>query len=150
MPFEKRPLWRCGFSHMMAMKGSSGSNIVFAAAKVILPLLRFEPPPTTPPDAGNAIRVGKPSMNRRGSRSLIAALDLMDRQADQRACDGFGFRRGTDAYSNCMMQQAAQREEEGQRARDREAFERARHERERRTRQSRPTLPGYQVLGFAH
>jgi hypothetical protein len=88
-----------------------------------------------------------------GGCGLIAALDQMDREADQRACDGFGFRRGTDAYSNCMMQQAAQREAEdqrAQRARDREAFERARHERERRTRQSRPTLPGYQVLGFAH
>jgi hypothetical protein len=68
-----------------------------------------------------------------GGCNLIAALDQMDREADQRACDGFGFRRGTDAYSNCMMQQAVQRAED-QRARDREAFERARHERERRTR----------------
>jgi hypothetical protein len=64
-----------------------------------------------------------------GGCGLIAALDQMDREADQRACDGFGFRRGTDSYSNCMMQQAAQRQEEdqrAQRARDREAFERAR------------------------
>ena len=69
-----------------------------------------------------------------GGCGVIAALDQMSREADQQACDGFGFRRGTDAYSNCMMQQAAQREQEDQRARDREAFERARHERERRTR----------------
>ncbi|GGC68857.1 hypothetical protein GCM10011504_53450 [Siccirubricoccus deserti] len=64
-----------------------------------------------------------------GGCGLIAALDQMDREADQRACDGFGFRRRTDAYSNCMMQQAAQREAEdqrAQRARDREAFERVR------------------------
>ena len=67
-----------------------------------------------------------------GGCSAIAALEQMDREADQQACDGFGFRRGTDAYSNCMMQQAAQREQEdqrAQRARDREAFERARRTR---------------------
>ena len=67
-----------------------------------------------------------------GGCDLIAALDQMDREADQRACDGFGFRRGTDAYSNCMMQQAAQREEanqRAQRARDRENFERAQRNR---------------------
>ena len=39
-----------------------------------------------------------------GGCGLVAALDQLDREADQRACDGFGFRRGTDAYSNCMMQ----------------------------------------------
>lgn len=67
-----------------------------------------------------------------GGCSLIAALDQMDREADQRACDGFGFRRGTDAYSNCLMQQAAQREEEDQRAQ--RARDRERSERERRRR----------------
>ncbi len=72
-----------------------------------------------------------------GGCGAIAALEQMDREADQRACNGFGFRQGTEAYSNCLMQQAAQREERdqrAQRARDREAFERARHERERRRR----------------
>ena len=67
-----------------------------------------------------------------GGCGVIAALDQMNREADQRACDGFGFRRGTDAYSNCMMRQAAQREEadqRAQRARDRENFERARRAR---------------------
>ena len=27
------------------------------------------------------------------------AIDRMDRQIDQAACDGFGFQRGTDAYA---------------------------------------------------
>jgi len=53
-----------------------------------------------------------------------AALERIDREEAQRACDGFGFRRGTEAYSSCMMQQAAQRAEEDQRALDRAAFER--------------------------
>jgi hypothetical protein len=64
-----------------------------------------------------------------GGCSVIDALDQMAREADQRTCDGFGFRRGTDANSNCLMQQDAQREEaeqRAQRARNREAFERAR------------------------
>jgi hypothetical protein len=67
-----------------------------------------------------------------GGCNAIVALEQMDREADQQACDSFGFRRATDAYSNCMMQQAARREEEDQRAqrlRDREAFERERRRR---------------------
>ena len=44
---------------------------------------------------------------------------------DQKVCDGFGFQRGTDAYANCMMQQAAQREEETQRGMDRSQLEAA-------------------------
>lgn len=62
-----------------------------------------------------------------GGCGAVAALEQMDREADQRTCDSFGFRRATDAYSNCMMQRAAQREDQEQRAqrsREREAFER--------------------------
>ena len=58
-----------------------------------------------------------------GGCGLGTALDRMDQEAYQRACDSYGFQRGTDAYSNCMMQQAAQRAEDNQRAQDREALE---------------------------
>ncbi|NOG70912.1 hypothetical protein [Roseicella sp. DB1501] len=66
-----------------------------------------------------------------GALTLLAgcglndALDRMDREADQKRCDGFGFQRGTEAYANCLMQQAAQREAESQQALDRAALERA-------------------------
>ncbi|BFL66017.1 hypothetical protein HVPorG_04064 (plasmid) [Roseomonas mucosa] len=56
---------------------------------------------------------------------LDAALDRMVQADDQKVCDGFGFQRGTDAYANCMMQQAAQREEETQRGMDRSQLEAA-------------------------
>ena len=38
-----------------------------------------------------------------GGCGAIAALEQMDREADQRACDGFGFRQGTEDYSNCLI-----------------------------------------------
>ena len=57
---------------------------------------------------------------------LGGGLDRMDREAYQRACDSLGIPRGTEAYSNCMTQQAAQRAEANERARDREALETAR------------------------
>jgi hypothetical protein len=60
---------------------------------------------------------------------LGASLDRMDREAYQRTCDGFGIPRGTEAYSNCMVQQAAQRAESNERARDREALEKLRRSR---------------------
>lgn len=53
---------------------------------------------------------------------LGAISERMEREADRRACDGFGFRRGTDAHSNCMMHQATQRAEWDERDRDREAW----------------------------
>ena len=55
-----------------------------------------------------------------------ATSDRVERQADRRACDGFGFQRGTDAHSNCMMQQATQRAERDERARDRETLDKSR------------------------
>lgn len=60
-----------------------------------------------------------------GGCGVGEALDRMDHATDQRACNGFGFRPGTDAYANCMMQQAVLREEEVQRQMDRSQFERA-------------------------
>lgn len=52
-----------------------------------------------------------------------ATSDRAERRVDRRACDGFGFQRGTDAHSNCMMQQAARRAERDERALDREAWD---------------------------
>lgn len=60
---------------------------------------------------------------------LGAAEDRMDREAYQRACDGLGIPQGTEAYSNCMVQQAAQCAEANERARNREALERLRQSR---------------------
>ena len=60
-----------------------------------------------------------------------AALDDLDRRIDQAACDGFGFQRGTEAYANCMMQQAAQRAMEDQAVMDRAAWQAAQQRRNR-------------------
>lgn len=64
-----------------------------------------------------------------GGCGLGAELDRMDREAYQRACDNLGIPRGTEAYSNCMVQQSAQRAEANERARDREALEKSRRSR---------------------
>jgi len=64
-----------------------------------------------------------------GGCGLGATLDRMDREAYQQACDGLGIPRGTEAYSNCMVQQAAQRAEANERASDREALEKSRRSR---------------------
>lgn len=58
-----------------------------------------------------------------------ATLDRWGQEADQRTCDGFGFQRGTEAYSNCMMQQAAQHSEENQRTLDRQKRDEAKTKR---------------------
>jgi hypothetical protein len=49
----------------------------------------------------------------------------MDAERFQKACAGFGFQPNTTAFSNCMMQQAAQDEEANQRMRDRMALDEA-------------------------
>lgn len=43
----------------------------------------------------------------------------------QKACVGFGFQPNTAAFSNCMMQQSAQNDEQNQRMQDRAALDRA-------------------------
>lgn len=64
-----------------------------------------------------------------GGCGLGAVVDRMDRETYQRACDGLGIPRETEAYSNCMVQQAAQRAEANERARDRDASEKSRRSR---------------------
>ena len=64
-----------------------------------------------------------------GGCGLGAVVDRMDREAYQRACDGLGIPRETEAYSNCMVRQAAQRAEANERARDREALEKSQRSR---------------------
>ncbi len=68
-----------------------------------------------------------------GGCAVAEAIDKMERQEDQAACDGFGFRRGTDAYANCMMQQSAQREAEDQAAMDRAAWQNSQQQRRNRS-----------------
>lgn len=58
-----------------------------------------------------------------------AALDRMEQKADQQACERFGFKMGTDAYANCLMQQAAQHKEEDQRVMDRQKMQELRKKR---------------------
>jgi hypothetical protein len=67
-----------------------------------------------------------------GGCAVAQAIDDMERQADQSACDGFGFQRGTTAYANCMMQQSAQRAAEDQAAMDRAAWQNAQQQRRNR------------------
>ncbi len=48
------------------------------------------------------------------------ALDDLDREAYQRACDNLGIQRGTPTYDQCMLQQQALDNEDNQRFLDRE------------------------------
>lgn len=64
---------------------------------------------------------------------LAACVSPQEQQAmDQEQCSSFGFRPGTDAFANCMMQQSAQRADLAER--QMEADEIADVERDRRAR----------------
>lgn len=52
--------------------------------------------------------------------ALSDALDEMSMDQYRKQCDRFGFQRNTDAYSNCLMRQAAQENEDLQHSLDRE------------------------------
>lgn len=55
--------------------------------------------------------------------SLIDSLEEMSMRNRERRCDRFGFTRGTDAFSNCMMQQQAMDEADWQQERFLRALE---------------------------
>ncbi len=52
-------------------------------------------------------------------------INRMETERFQKACLGFGFTPNTTAFSNCMMQQSAQNQEENQRVQDRSALNQA-------------------------
>lgn len=52
-------------------------------------------------------------------------INRMNAERFQKACVGYGFQPNTTAFSNCMMQQSAQDEEENQRIQDRAALHEA-------------------------
>lgn len=51
-----------------------------------------------------------------------AALDRMERENYQHACDNLGITRGTPAYDQCMLQQQAMENANTQKFMDREAY----------------------------
>ncbi|GHC79030.1 hypothetical protein [Limoniibacter endophyticus] len=53
------------------------------------------------------------------SLSLLLAACVSDQEIDQDKCSSFGFRPGTDAFSNCMMNQNTQRADDERRFLDR-------------------------------
>ena len=52
-------------------------------------------------------------------------VNRMNAERFQKACVSYGFQPNTTAFSNCMMQQSAQNEEENQRIQDRAALDQA-------------------------
>ncbi|QWK81232.1 hypothetical protein [Ochrobactrum sp. BTU1] len=59
---------------------------------------------------------------------------VMDDEINQDKCSSFGFRTGTDAFANCMMEQSARQDEERQRFSEEY---RAREERDRERKRER-------------
>ena len=59
-------------------------------------------------------------------------VNRMETERSQKACVSYGFTPKTTAFSNCMMQQAAQSAEENQRIQDRVARDEAAEKLKRR------------------
>ncbi|MBA8862846.1 hypothetical protein FHW19_004598 [Ochrobactrum anthropi] len=82
---------------------------------------------------------------------LAVAGCVTAEEVDQDKCSSFGFRPGTDAFANCMMEQSARAEDENQRwdqeRRAREDRDRERKKERRRVERQIDTRPQFDKDG---